>query len=522
LEKNELSPHLVSQLVSDGVDIDRMLRLLDDINAGKFADIHGVECDSVPQADHPAIFDRRKPASFSMSLADAQSRFDSLGIDLDPERLATGKSGADDAIAARTVTFDESALETIGVHLYPKAAYGVLNGGSASSYADVKKNRALDPELFKLMEGRFETLANECRGKPKGITPAYINPDGSGGYSFLHLKLRMLLEHKKKYRAMVGPLPDVILPAFQMTSVYTDAAIDKAFRSYVMSDELRALAHEIGCPSIEIFTESQSMMAAITPSSEGNPRRIFDRAYGKTDTGIAMPGGHGQNFEILAPIYHKMFREGIRYVWLGNIDNMGYTVDPVSLAIFALSGKDAAFEESWRTPMDVKGGILVQDASGRLTVADIGPAISTERMLEFEKEGKPVLFNCGIGLFDLEKLIELLPTLPDRLPLRITDQDKDAGKYAQAEQITWEVIGLLDDPLFFAVDKMRRFIAAKMLMDTLVTSLPPHELSGDASGTGTGMSGAGKCGTELHRGLVTLLEKEYGLTLVNGRWVPRN
>lgn len=518
MDKKDLSPRLVSQLVSEGVDIDRMLRLLDDINSGVFDGVRGVECDSVPDADDPAIFDRRVSASWTMPLADARSRFARIGIGLDPERLATGKSGAGAAHAAdtaRTVTFDEAALETIGIHLYPKAAYGVLNGGSASSYADVKKNRSLDPELFKAMEGTFETLASECRGKPKGITPAYINPDGSGGYSFLHLKLRMLLEHKRKYRDTVGPLPDVILPAFQMTSVYTDAAIQDAFREYAMSDELRGLAREIGCASIEIFTETQSMMAAVTPSSAGNPRGIFDRAYGKADTGIALPGGHGQNFEILAPIYRKMYREGIRYVWLGNIDNMGYTVDPVSLAIFALSGKDAAFEEAWRTPMDVKGGILVKDASGRLTVADIGPAISTERMLAFEKEGKPVLFNCGIGLFDLEKLIGLLPSIPSRLPLRITDQDKDAGVYAQAEQITWEVIGLLDDPLFFAVDKKRRFIAAKMLMDTLLTSLPPHQRTDGA------VSGAGSVSEDLHRGLVTLLETEYGLKLANDRWIPR-
>jgi UTP--glucose-1-phosphate uridylyltransferase len=522
LDKNDLSPHLVAQLVSDGVDIDRMLRLLDDINSGAFDGVRGVECDSVPDADDPSIFDRRVRASWTMPLADAKARFNRLGLSLDPERLATraGAAGSagDASVGAGDVTFDESALETIGIHLYPKAAYGVLNGGSASSYADVKKNRSLDPTLFESHRERFDALAAECRGKPKGITPAYVNPDGTVGYSFLQLKLRMLLEHKKKYRDRVGPLPDVILPAFQMTSVYTDAAIQKAFRAYAMSDELRALAREIGCPSIEIFTESQSMMAAITPSSEGRPRRIFDRAYGRAETGLAMPGGHGQNFEILAPIYRKMYREGIRYVWLGNIDNMGYTVDPVSLAIFALSGKDAAFEESCRTPMDVKGGILVRDASGRLTVADIGPAIGAERMLAFEREGKPVLFNCGIGLFDLEKLIDLLPSLPARLPVRITDQDKDAGSYAQAEQITWEVIGLLDDPLFFEVDKKRRFIAAKMLMDTLLTSLPPHERA-----VATGKAGTtGEVSEELHRGLVSLLETEYGLTLENGRWVPRN
>jgi UDP-N-acetylglucosamine pyrophosphorylase len=272
-----------------------------------------------------------------------------------------------------------------------------------------------------------------------------------------------------------------------------------------MDPGLRDLARELDCPSIELYTECQSMMAAITHSSEGKPRRIFDRAGGKEHTGIAMPGGHGQNFRILAPVYRKLYEQGIRYIWIGNIDNMGYTVDPVGLAIFALSGKDAVFEESFRTPMDVKGGILVCDRAGRLTCADIGPVISTQEMLAFEAAGKPVLFNCGIGLFDLEKLIARLPSIPYELPLRITDQDKDAGKYAQAEQITWEIIGLLDNPLFFAVEKNRRFIAAKMLLETILTSRP-----------GTGPEGAIARG--VHDGLVSLFASDYGLALKDGHW----
>jgi len=130
-------------------------------------------------------------------------------------------------------------------------------------------------------------------------------------------------------------------------------------------------------------------------------------------------------------------------------------------------------------------------------------------MLDFEAHGKPVLFNCGIGLFDLEKLIKRLPDISWQLPLRITDQDKDAGLYAQAEQITWEIIGLLDDPLFFAVEKSRRFIASKMLMETIMTSLPPHDTS----------SALGSVSESLHAGLKNLLESQYGLALKDGKWI---
>jgi UDP-N-acetylglucosamine pyrophosphorylase len=508
LNKSDITPQLAAQLQSEGVDLDRVFRLLDDLNAGKYNEAAGIEPDSVPDLSNPSIIDRRGPASYTMSLSAARDRFKAFAFSFPPESL--GCPGSPLAGAGAAITFDAVALEKIGVHLYPKTAYGVLNGGSASSYADIKKNKSLDENLFAEFRGTFEPLAEGCRGKPKGITPAFINPDGTPGASFLLLKLRMLLEHKRKYRELVGPLPDVILPAFQMTSVQTDAPVSEAFRSYLTAEELKPLAEELGCSPLEVHTAIQPMMAAITHSSEGSPRRLFDRAYGKPDTGIAMPGGHGQNFEILTPVYRKLYEQGIRYAWLGNIDNMGYTVDPVSLAIFALSGKDAAFEESWRTPMDVKGGILVCDQTGRLSCADIGPVISTKEMLAFEEAGKPILFNCGIGLFDLEKLVSRLPSIPHQLPLRVTDQDKDAGRYAQAEQITWEIIGLLDDPLFFAVEKPVRFIAAKMLMETILTSLPPE----------AGRSPLGDVSREIHKGLVALLEREYGLALKGGRWVP--
>lgn len=505
MTKAELDPQLVTQLIADGVDLDKMIKFLNDLNSGKYDNTAGVEPESVPDLSNPAIVDRRCMASWSMPFAAARERFEALELPFSPESAGI--------IQGDSLLFDEASLKTIGIHLYPKAAYGVLNGGSASSYADVKKNKALNPAIFASCKERFDTLSRECRGKPKGITPAYINPDGSPGYSFLLLKLRMILEHKKLYTKVTGLAPCSILPAFQMTSFHTDEAIQKAFREYILMPELKGISDGIGCASIEMFTETQSMMAAITHSSEGKPRRIFDRANGKANTGLAMPGGHGQNFGILAPIYRKMYKKGIRYIWLGNIDNMGYTVDPVSLAIFALSGKEAAFEESYRTPMDVKGGILVCDKAGKLTCADIGPVISTKDMLAFEALGKPVLFNCGIGLFDLEKLIKRLPQIPFQLPLRITDQDKDAGLYAQAEQITWEIIGLLDDPLFFAVEKPRRFIAAKMLLETIMTSMPPE---------GPDSSGLKEVSLMLNAGLTSLFGPEYGLELRNGRWEMTN
>ncbi len=498
-----LNHELASRLEADGVELDRVLRFLDDYNAGKFGEQKGGGPYTVPDIAHRSILDVPALSSWTMSLREARKRFSELGIPVMPESLS-GTSGGN-------ITFSRTALEKIGVYLYPRNAFGFLNGGAASSYADIKKNSALSGDLLAAFQDQFELMAGLCRGKPKGITPAYINEDGSPGYSFQLLKFRMLLAHKARYAALTGTVPELLLPAFQMTSVHTDGAISDATREYRHDPLLTGLAERLGCAPVDIHTGVQPMMAAITHSSEGFPRRIFDRAYGKENTGLPIPGGHGQNFEILAPLYRKLHKKGIRYLWLGNIDNMGYTMNPVMLAVFALSGKEAAFETSFRTPMDIKGGVLVAGPDGHMTCADIGPAIKAEDVLAFEGAGKTILFNCGIGLFDLDRLVAQLDSLPYRIPLRVTDQDKDAGLYAQAEQITWEIIGLMDDPLFFAVRKTERFIAAKLLMETLSTSLPRKA---------AGVSEIGDVSIELNRGLEHLLKTEYMLRNNGGCWIP--
>lgn len=497
------SDELLHQLTQSGVDVKRVLTFLKDLNQGVYDTSDAKGPYTLPDIRHPAIINRRTPASLNLSSTSLHEKLGYYEITQSPEALGA-KVQADGSYL-----LDESCLETLGILLYPKTAYGVLNGGSASSYADTKKNQALDPELFDQYKKEFENLASLCKNQPKGLTPAFINPDGTMGPSFMLLKLRMILAHKERYQKLTGSLPDHVLPVFQMTSLATDASIQNALDEYEKDPALHSMATQLGCKPFEVYTGIQPMMAALSHSSKGSERTIFDSAYGKPHTGIAMPGGHGQNFEVLTPIYKQLYAMGIKFVWLGNIDNLAFTVEPVSLALLALTGTDAAFEESWRTPIDVKGGILVQDSKGRLTVADIGPAISTQEMLDLEAQGKSSLFNCGIGLFNLDVLVPLLDTIPFQLPLRITDQDKDAGKYAQAEQVTWEVVGLLTNPLFFAVEKSKRFLAAKMLMDMILTSLPPKEAE---------PLSLGAVAQETHAGLLNLLKSEYKMDFRNNRW----
>ncbi|MEN6297817.1 MAG: hypothetical protein ABFC92_07710, partial [Rectinema sp.] len=66
----------------------------------------------------------------------------------------------------------------------------------------------------------------------------------------------------------------------------------------------------------------------------------------------------------------------------------------------------------------------------------------------------------------------------------------------------------------FAVDKKRRFLAAKMLAEMLLTS-------GFGIDDESVPSQLRETGKALHEGQTWLLEHVYGLRRVNGRWVPR-
>jgi hypothetical protein len=358
-----------------------------------------------------------------------------------------------------------------------------------------------------------------------------MNPDGSLGESFLLLKARARLVAASSYIAKYGPISGPFLPLFQMSSVGNDAELEEAYSRYAASSLLAPLAARTGLEAARFETGVQPLISAYTHSSEGRPKRVFDRAHGKADSAIALPGGHGQCFRVLAPVFRKLRDSGIRFAYLGNVDNLGYLPDPVEVALLALSGRPAAFDFSKRTSVDVKGGILVETQEGTRTVADIGPAISFDEVRRLEASGASILFNCAIGLFDLDWLVPRLDEIARTLPLRVSDQDKDAGKYSQAEQVTWEVTGILPSFLAFAVDKYDRFIAAKLRAETLLTSGVAGSGVADNGVADNGVAATGgearlpqelaETSRRLKEGLFRKLSGPYGLELRDGRWLAR-
>lgn len=508
MNSEALHPALLADLRAKDVDIERTLAVLDLAEAARSRGGPSASEPSLPLPDDPRIVDRTVPTAVELDAVAAARRLAELGID--PEGAFSLRGGR--------AVFDRPALRRLGVLLFPKVAYGVLNGGSATTYADAGKNRDLDPAAFAALEGEFRRIAGASKDVPKGLAPAFVEADGTDGPSFLLLKMRALLIRALEYRVLSGNESTELPPFFQMTSGGTDAPLAAAYEEYRRHPMLAPLIDRTGLDPCRPLSAVQPLLAALTHSSEGFPRRIFSKAGGRENSALALPGGHGENFRVLAGVYADLRARGVKWAYLGNVDNSGFCVDPESVAALALAGAEegrfapAAFEFSWRTKVDVKGGVLVQDEEARLTIADIGQAVSRDRLACEEAAGKRALFNCATGLFDLDYLVPRLGAIADGLPLRISDQDKEAGRYAQAEQTTWEIMGLLEDPLVLAVAKEKRFVAAKMLMETLLASPVGARLDARADVD----PNVKETATVLRAGLGRLLETEYGFARETG------
>ncbi|MFP4153784.1 MAG: UTP--glucose-1-phosphate uridylyltransferase [Alkalispirochaeta sp.] len=509
-----ISEALINRMKELGIDTERSMHILERFNEGAYDGIEAVTASGIPEIDGERIIDRRSEAVLELPDDIYRDRLADQAPEIPVERFGTVTDGVR--------RLEETDLTVIGTLLLPYVSYGVLNGGSATSYGDGKKNRAFDKELFELYRSDFERLAPEITGVPKGITPAYLNPDGSQGASFLELKFRMLLLAGNRYRATAERF-DVVpprdsdgaplrpgLPMVEMTSLFTEDEIRREYEHYRSSEYLADVPEPERSAALATESAVQPLLAAMTHSDEGRPKRFFTNAYGQKGEPLGLPGGHGQNFQVLSEVYRRLRERGKRLVYMGNVDNIGFTLDPVGIALVTLKNAQGGFDFAFRTPVDVKGGVLLYDQRGSLNCADIGPAIKKEEVFAAESEGKKILFNCATGLFNLDYLVPHIDEIVENLPMRISDQDKDAGRYSQAEQVTWEIIGMLDDILIFGIDKYRRFLAAKMLLDMFLTSGLRREEARRIQSTVD----------DLADGLSDVLRREYGMELREGRWVP--
>ena len=186
--------------------------ILDRLNDGQLT-APPVTVGTFPPLDGRQILDLRGDGPWTVSRASAESALRSLFPGLSPSSVLPAGTGNE-------VSLDGPRLEALGLRLSQVTAFGVLNGGMATSYADSKKNQALGAGLYSIYKADLERMAELTAGLPKGITPAFVQGDGSPGPSYLELKFRVLclMNMAAQKAGYSGPG----LQLFQMTSQSTD------------------------------------------------------------------------------------------------------------------------------------------------------------------------------------------------------------------------------------------------------------------------------------------------------------
>ena len=478
------------------IDMELSKNILERYNKGEIGKDIKTELFDLPQVDNKNILDFTKDLNIIFTEKQVIEFFETFNI---PNTLLNECKDSN-------FILNSKLLSDIGVHLYPYFSFGVLNGGSATSYVDSKKNRAFSSEFYLEYKELFTKLAKKYTGKPKGITPAFINPNRTSGPSFMELKMRNLLIEAKRYSSITGKECSNLFPIFQMSSTSNNEQLTNYYESIKNSPYLKELLKDTGIDITNVKSGIQPLITAYTHSSNGKKKELF---YDKNNNLLPIPGGHGQCFMVLKDIFKNLYSTGIRFISIGNVDNIGYTVNPKALALLAISGKQATFDFAFKTEYDIKGGVLIRDPSGKINCGDIGVVVPNKEIVKTEKNGDSILFNSATGLFNLKYLIENIDTIIEKLPMRFSDQNKDAGLYSQGEQITWEILGLLSDFYILAIDKYDRFLASKLLLDNLLTSgLTSDKLP----------SSLKSYGKSLNEGLKTKLSKDFELKLNNGQW----
>ena len=201
------------------IDFELGNKILAAVNASRNLDMKTLDVDILPHPDGKDIFVLRSNMKFPISKAQAEKVLGKFSIP---------HSVIDDIPCNEGIlSFTFDTLHKLGLYLIPYLSYGILNGGMATSYCDVKNNSKFNPELFAQAESDFGKLAQLCKGQPKGITPAYINPDGSPGYDFIELKMRSVLRHIQQSQALPGKPASEYQHAIFQKNLYNSQVIDR-------------------------------------------------------------------------------------------------------------------------------------------------------------------------------------------------------------------------------------------------------------------------------------------------------
>ena len=197
------------------------------------------------------------------------------------------------------------------------------------------------------------------------------------------------------------------------------------------------------------------------------------------------PPGHGDLYPSLSGSGRlgELLEQGVKYLFVSNVDNLGASLDLELLSYFAESGKPFLMEVAERTASDRKGGHLAQ-RNGRLLLRESAQCPETEQAA-FQDIKRHRFFNTNNLWIRLETLRDLLQAHGGFVPLpliknakTLDPRDKQSPPVFQLETAMGAAIECFDNSGALVVSR-RRFAPVKTTADLLALRSDAYTITGD-------------------------------------------
>jgi UTP--glucose-1-phosphate uridylyltransferase len=180
------------------------------------------------------------------------------------------------------------------------------------------------------------------------------------------------------------------------------------------------------------------------------------------------PPGHGDIYAALyiSGVLDQLLKDGVRYAFIANSDNLGATMDEALLGYFSEKALPFMMEVSLRTPLDFKGGHLAFHRDGRLILREVAQCPDDE--LNISRDISRYRYfntnNIWINLEYVKKLIDIQGNV--RLPMilnpkNLNPRDDASPAVFQIETAMGSAISLFEGAAAVVVPRVRFYPVKK-------------------------------------------------------------
>lgn len=369
------------------------------------------------------------------------------------------KKMTDEKISQSAISAFESTFKSLVA-----GETGIISESSIAPAADLIKSDDItskpDP---KLLSSTVVLKLNGGLGTGMGLDKAKSLLKVKGDDTFLDLTAKQILAMRKEFGSNVKFM---LMNSFS-TSEDTMNFLKEKFPDLAAEEGLEMLQNKV--PKLDATTFEPATCAS-DPSNEW------------------CPPGHGDLYAALVGSgrLESLLKQGYKYMFVSNSDNLGATLDLSILTHFATSKAPFMMECCERTENDKKGGHLALRKSDKRLVLRESAMCADEDEAAFQDITKHRFFNTNNLWIQLEKLQQIVKKFGGFIPLpmiknkKTVDPKDDASqKVVQLETAMGAAIECFDGSTAICIPRSR-FAPVKKCNDLLLLRSDAYIITEDS------------------------------------------